>query len=437
MARQLSPLPLAAAAAGGGSSSLAHSQRHHHRSLGGGSAGSSRSHHHHQQQQQLLLPHQAPVGSAGRSRRGSSAAHAMVAEGSRGAVPALHAAPSGFGGGQQQQQQQRQQQHYQGPPFSASSSRRASVGPSAFGYPAAAATASGSATAMADAGLHYGGGGGQAGALLPALAPGHPSMRMKRPRDAESGDEFSGAEAAHHGSAAAASTSGGDATLSHTPPVPMHAYSLNLHLARHSHPHYSHPHPHHQAVLPPIRTSDDAQHRQMTSPPGSSSSAHPPRPSAGSVAGGGGSLHLVSPSAIGFAHGGGHSSDSKGKGVASGGAAADSTPSARPVRGGGGNRDAQPTHSWLASQRHYKSALLHLLSLESFYPSDIAMLNMFRALGDFTPDQVEIHGPTLLSWARGWLRYSRNAVLRSTLDNKAKEPVKLLAEALQHDLHAE
>ncbi|KAJ2463967.1 hypothetical protein GGI03_003522 [Coemansia sp. RSA 2337] len=67
----------------------------------------------------------------------------------------------------------------------------------------------------------------------------------------------------------------------------------------------------------------------------------------------------------------------------------------------------------------------------------MAMLNMFRSMGDFTADQVEIHGATLLSWARGWLRYSRNAVLRSTLENKSKEPVKLLAEALQHDLHSE
>ncbi|KAJ2827061.1 hypothetical protein GGI24_002741, partial [Coemansia furcata] len=87
--------------------------------------------------------------------------------------------------------------------------------------------------------------------------------------------------------------------------------------------------------------------------------------------------------------------------------------------------------------RQYKTALLHLLSLESFYPSDMAMLNMFRSMGDFTADQVEIHGATLLSWARGWLRYSRNAVLRSTLDNKSKEPIKNLAEALQHDLHSD
>ncbi|KAJ2088173.1 hypothetical protein IW138_004435 [Coemansia sp. RSA 986] len=81
--------------------------------------------------------------------------------------------------------------------------------------------------------------------------------------------------------------------------------------------------------------------------------------------------------------------------------------------------------------------LLHLLTLESFYPSDVAMLNMFRAQGDFSNEQIETHGATLLSWARSWLRYNRNAVLRSTLENKAKVPLPQLAEALQHDLHAE
>ncbi|KAJ2892586.1 hypothetical protein GGI21_005575, partial [Coemansia aciculifera] len=262
--------------------------------------------------------------------------------------------------------------------------------------------------------MHYSGGGGQTGAA-PALASGYPSMRMKRPRDAESGDEFAGAEA--HSFAPS-----GDATLSHTPSLVQQQQQQqpppHLHLARHSHPSY----PHH-TMLPPIRSNEGSQ--QMASPalarPAGSSSS---------------SLHLVSPTTAGFAHGG-QTSD-KGKGVASEFVGASDSSgaggSAQPARG---NRDAQPTQLWLASQRHYKTALLHLLSLESFYPSDIAMLNMFRSLGDFTADQVEIHGATLLSWARSWLRYTRNAVLRSTLDNRAKDSIKQLAEALQHDLHAE
>ncbi|KAJ2864578.1 hypothetical protein GGI22_001691 [Coemansia erecta] len=101
------------------------------------------------------------------------------------------------------------------------------------------------------------------------------------------------------------------------------------------------------------------------------------------------------------------------------------------------NPEAHPTPGWLSTQRRYKVALLHLLTLESFYPSDVAMLNTFRAQGDFTSEQIETHGAALLSWARSWLRYNRNAVLRSTLENKAKMPLAQLAEALQHDLHAE
>ncbi|KAJ1958866.1 hypothetical protein EC988_000036 [Linderina pennispora] len=102
-----------------------------------------------------------------------------------------------------------------------------------------------------------------------------------------------------------------------------------------------------------------------------------------------------------------------------------------------GNPEAQPNASWLSSQRHYKNALLHLLTLESFYPSDVAMLNMFRAQGDFSSDQIDAHSAALLSWARSWLRYNRNAVLRSTLENKAKASLTQLAETLQHDMHAE
>ncbi|KAJ2484095.1 hypothetical protein EV174_002707 [Coemansia sp. RSA 2320] len=98
---------------------------------------------------------------------------------------------------------------------------------------------------------------------------------------------------------------------------------------------------------------------------------------------------------------------------------------------------AQPTQAWLSTQRVYKVALHRLLTLESFYPSDAAMLNAFRAQGDFSSAQIEAHGAALLSWARSWLRYSRNAMLRSTLDNKARAPLPQLAEALQHDLHSE
>ncbi|KAJ2617520.1 hypothetical protein H4S08_000268 [Coemansia sp. RSA 1365] len=101
-----------------------------------------------------------------------------------------------------------------------------------------------------------------------------------------------------------------------------------------------------------------------------------------------------------------------------------------------GNPDSQPTQAWLSGQRHYKNALLHLLTLESFYPSDIAMMNVFRAQGDFTNEQIESDGATMLSWARSWLRYNRNAVLRGTLDNKSKATLPQLAEALQHDLHS-
>ncbi|KAJ2747153.1 hypothetical protein GGI20_000767 [Coemansia sp. BCRC 34301] len=382
LARKMSPPPtLPSLAAVGGSQ--AHSQRHHHRSLGSG-GGSRPQHAHHV---------------SGGSRRGSVAL-AMSAEGDRGAASGLYSAA----GGDARLQQQRQFL----PPFSApssASSRRASVGPSAFGYPAVAAPAGG-ATA-ADIGQHYGG--GQAGAPPshpPALhAPGYPSMvRTKRPRDAESGDELIG-------EGPGLSAPGGEAaTLSHMQPP-------HLHLARHSHPAYA---PHHQhTMLPPIRTSEGSQH--ITSPGLA-------RPATGA------SLHLVSPSAIAFAPSGHTEDKDKGKGVASELVVSDSIGITQAARSG---RDAQPTQSWLASQRHYKTALLHLLSLESFYPSDMAMLNMFRALGDFTPEQVEVHSSTLLSWARGWLRYSRNAVIRSTLDNKAREPIKQLAETLQHDLHTD
>ncbi|KAJ2099488.1 hypothetical protein GGI16_003983, partial [Coemansia sp. S142-1] len=379
--------------------------------------------------------YQRPGGSVGRSRR-ESAAIPMPLESDRGAMLAPYAMSSGHGDERdtrlphhhhhQQQQPQRPFQVLPPPPLplsSSSSSRRASAGPSAFGYPAiAASTASampapfGSATTPADFAPRSAGGdggGGQAGAF-PVMASGHPSMRMKRPRDAESGDEFADVHVSGANDAA------GDATLPHTP---SRAYSMHHQHSQHHHPAQSrHLSSHHHAVLPPIRIGDSSQ---QATPSGSA------RTAATSFGGNvGGSLHLVQPSAIAYSHSGLVAGDY-------GGAVdvpAFSGGSEQPARG---NRDAQPTHSWLASQRQYKTALLHLLSLESFYPSDMAMLNMFRSMGDFTADQVEIHGATLLSWARGWLRYSRNAVLRSTLENKSKEPVKLLAEALQHDLHSE
>ncbi|KAJ2754925.1 hypothetical protein GGI19_002045 [Coemansia pectinata] len=438
MARQASPLPQAAL---GGSQ--AHSHHHHHRSLGASSRSQLHQH-----------SYQRPSGSVNRSRRGS-AAPSMPLESDRGAMPAPYAMSSGHGDERDMQlphhhqhlqavqhpQPQRQFQALPPPPLplsSSSSSRRASAGPSAFGYPAIAAS---TATAMpaplgsatpADFGPRSAGGadGGQAGAL-PVIASGHPSMRMKRPRDAESGDEFAGADVHVSG---ASGDAAGDVTLSHTS---SRAFSMqHQHLQQQPPPHlhhhpaqsrHSHHSSHHHAVLPPIRIGGGGDGPQQVTP------TVPARAAATSFGGNtGSSLHLVQPSAIAYTHSGHVASDYSGTvdgPVFSGGSSSE-----QPARG---NRDAQPTHAWLASQRQYKTALLHLLSLESFYPSDMAMLNMFRSMGDFTADQVEIHGATLLSWARGWLRYSRNAVLRSTLENKAKEPVKLLAEALQHDLHSE
>ncbi|KAJ2064674.1 hypothetical protein GGI17_000816 [Coemansia sp. S146] len=440
MARQASPLP--PAAVGG---SQAHSHHHHHRSLGAGSRSQLHQH-----------SYQRPSGSVSRSRR-ESAALSMPLESDRGAMPAPYAMSSGHGDERdtrlphhhqnlqavQHPQPQRQFQALPPPPLplsSSSSSRRASAGPSAFGYPAIAAS---TATAMpaplgsatpADFGPRSAGGadGGQAGAL-PVIASGHPSMRMKRPRDAESGDEFAGADVHVSG---ASGDAAGDVALPHTS---SRAYAMqHQHLQQQQPPPHLHHHPaqsrhshhssHHHAVLPPIRIGGGGgDGPQQVTPSGSA------RAAATSFGGNtGSSLHLVQPSAIAYTHSGHVASDYSGAvdvPVFSGGSSSE-----QPARG---NRDAQPTHAWLASQRQYKTALLHLLSLESFYPSDMAMLNMFRSMGDFTADQVEIHGATLLSWARGWLRYSRNAVLRSTLENKAKEPVKLLAEALQHDLHSE
>ncbi|KAJ2699691.1 hypothetical protein H4218_002515 [Coemansia sp. IMI 209128] len=407
MARQASPLSLSVA---GGSQAHGH---HHHRSLGAGSRSQLHQH-----------SYQRAGGSAGRPRRGS-AALPMPLEGERGAMPTPYAMPLGYG--EEREARPMQRQFLPPPPplaASSSSSRRASVGPSAFGYPAMAAAAAmaaglGSATS-ADFGQHSAGSAEEG----PFPAPGHPSMRMKRPRDAESGDEFAGADV-HPAGASGDAT--GDAALSHTQ---SRAYSMHQQHVQPP-PHLHHPaqsrHSHPSAHLPPIRVGDSSQQ---------AASAWPRTAATNFGSSAGGSLHLVQPSVVSY--GPGSHAAYKGKSVASDyNGAIDG-----PAFGGGeqparGNRDAQPTHTWLASQRHYKTALLHLLSLESFYPSDMAMLNMFRSMGDFTPEQVETHGATMLSWARGWLRYSRNAVIRSTLDNKAKESIKTLAEALQHDLHSE
>ncbi|KAJ1854142.1 hypothetical protein LPJ57_007444, partial [Coemansia sp. RSA 486] len=235
---------------------------------------------------------------------------------------------------------------------------------------------------------------------------GYPSTRAKRPRVAEGvPDGYSVSSGSGENIASAAGS----------------AFRLSVQLPQ---PHYRQTHQHSiqgqgpgqpHAPLPPIRTSSDLHPRAANNPGVDGSTAmHLSRP---------GALTASSSRVIGG--GGSHTRprDSKGKSTAAGdteqqqqqqqqGASA-----AEVVRG---NPDAQPTTAWLASQRHYKIALLHLLTLESFYPSDVAMLNMFRSQGDFTNEQIEANGAALLSWARSWLRYNRNAVLRSTLETKSK-----------------
>ncbi|KAJ1854430.1 hypothetical protein LPJ57_007415, partial [Coemansia sp. RSA 486] len=236
---------------------------------------------------------------------------------------------------------------------------------------------------------------------------GYPSTRAKRPRVAEGvSDDYSVNSGSGENVASAAGS----------------AFRLSVQLPQ---PHYRQTHQHSiqgqgqgqpHAPLPPIRTSSDLHPRAANNPGVDGSTAmHLSRPgvltaSSSRVIGGGGS-HT-------------RSRDSKGKSTATGDAeqqqqqqqqqGASATEVVR------GNPDAQPTTAWLASQRHYKIALLHLLTLESFYPSDVAMLNMFRSQGDFTNEQIETNGAALLSWARSWLRYNRNAVLRSTLETKSK-----------------
>ncbi|PIA15048.1 hypothetical protein COEREDRAFT_88148 [Coemansia reversa NRRL 1564] len=237
-----------------------------------------------------------------------------------------------------------------------------------------------------------------------ATSGGHPLARARRPTADELGNEFTGGGAADGGLPQAPQ-------YSHVHPQ----YSQQEHYYR-SQQHSQQAQTH--TLLPPIRTVGMGR-----------SSVVEARGYMPSGRGGPGGVLLAHPDAA-LAGRLGRVSKDKGKaGLDSGMGDAAAGPS-------GGNPDAQPTHAWLSGQRHYKNALLHLLTLESFYPSDIAMLNMFREQGDFTNDQIEANGAAMLSWARSWLRYNRNAVLRGTLENKSKATLPQLAEALQHDLHA-
>ncbi|KAI7823729.1 hypothetical protein BX661DRAFT_54919 [Kickxella alabastrina] len=207
--------------------------------------------------------------------------------------------------------------------------------------------------------------------------------------------------------------------------------SLRLLVPAQAHYHHGHhvQHGHGQAlaILPPIHGGGGGgvagQHLRPSGTPGSvgSGSAHMAQPDSTMMPARGTATHL-------------HLRGAKSKVVGSVEMAQAERAFDRPPRG---NPQAQPTSTWLGAQRHYKTALLHLLTLDSFYPSDVAMLNMYRQQGDFTSEQIEAYSAPLLSSARGWLRYNRNAVLRGTLDSKAKMPLHQLAEALQRDLHSE
>ncbi|KAI8322919.1 hypothetical protein GQ54DRAFT_303713 [Martensiomyces pterosporus] len=288
--------------------------------------------------------------------------------------------------------------------------------PSAFGY-TAAGSATGSSSGMSQ---QYSVRSVQVPPAIMAL-PG--TSRAKRARVSDT------PEGSFHGG-----SSGDVGYPQASPSYPQHPQQPQQ---RHLHPH---------SMLPPIQTS--------AAMGGGRGSAEPLSVRVGAGAGAGmGSIQLLHPDRVapipvsklkGKAKAG-QAGESEGAGAGRSAMAeqaqqyARTSGQQRPASGEAvarGNPDAQPTHSWLATQRQYKIALLHLLTLESFYPSDIAMLNMFRAQGDFTNEQIEANSAALLSWARSWLRYNRNAVLRSTLENKAKATLPQLAEALQHDLHA-
>ncbi|KAJ2361387.1 hypothetical protein H4S01_005290, partial [Coemansia sp. RSA 2610] len=267
---------------------------------------------------------------------------------------------------------------------SAGSSAQPHLGPhglsaAAFGYPVPSGSATAPSAGMAEP---FGG-----PLQQPMAAAGFSAARMKRARMAEGAGE------------PAAAAGPGEGAYAHASLQQQHYH-----------------------MLPPIRAGGMAR------------GAADPRAAALPRAGGApGSLQLIRPDAV-VATRGARAGKDKGKAAAvhlAGGASG----AGRALPGG--NPEALPTAAWLSGQRSYKNSLLHLLSLESFYPSDVAMLNTFRLMGDFTNDQVEANAASLMSWARGWLRYNRNAVLRSTLENKAKASLAQLAEALQHDLHTD
>lgn len=96
----------------------------------------------------------------------------------------------------------------------------------------------------------------------------------------------------------------------------------------------------------------------------------------------------------------------------------------------------QPTMTWLSGQREYKHKMLALFNLETFYPSEPAMLRAIQEMGDFSQETIHANSSAFLSWARGWLRYNRNAVLRTVLDNNSVVPLEQLAETLQNELQS-
>ncbi|KAJ1645327.1 hypothetical protein LPJ64_003066 [Coemansia asiatica] len=361
---------------------------------------------------------------------------------------------------QQQQQQIYQQQHSQPPPHPASAPVPGTP-ISVFGYGFSSATSSSTGMHMSysteqqqqqrhqqmSAGVAAAAGGSGSGIA------GYPGTRAKRPRVAEgASDEY---DIVRDESAASASGSAfrSSVQLPQLSQLPQLHYR-QTHYHQHQHRQHSQSQSQAHAVLPPIRsgsevdispgagtgtgsgTSSDLHMRNVRNPGNSDPSTMQlvrPEVSAASSSRAVGSSRGTGTGTSGAGHT--RTRDSSGKGAAASKAGQKQGASAGEVVRG--NPEAQPTAAWLSSQRHYKVALLHLLTLESFYPSDVAMLNMFRSQGDFTNEQIEASGAPLLSWARSWLRYNRNAVLRGTLETKSKSTLHQLAEALQHDLHAE
>ncbi|KAJ1731949.1 hypothetical protein LPJ72_003681 [Coemansia sp. Benny D160-2] len=382
--------------------------------------------------------------SGARSRRGSLSAHHSQYRGRHHISPSsssfVWSAPQHI-----QQQQQQQQPTYQ---YAVSEEGLHVVAPyaqasqpqqhdaSAFGYMAPSASASVSTHASATGSSSGFGGGGNSGEQYSVsqrlYAANSAAARAKRPRVTDVGSAllYSSLSGASNESA------GG----------PVGVQKQQLHLSAHPQMAPSHGHGSHN-ILPPIRSSTAARGSGSSSGNNPSAALGHGRMADGRDS----SLSLGRPDMVALQHSAHVGKDSKGKMPAAvmisgmGGSSASAemhastgeASSSRMAAYRTQSVEAQPTPAWLAAQRRYKVGLLHLLTLDSFYPTDIAMMNMFRALGDFSSEQIEAHGATLLSWARSWLRYNRNAVLRSTLENKAKVPLSQLAEALQHDLHAE